>query len=42
VHVRNHGGGDDGRDPQEMTSTSDAGLLAAARTDPHAFRELYE
>jgi RNA polymerase sigma-70 factor (ECF subfamily) len=32
----------DGRDPQKMTTTTDAGLLAAARTDPHAFRELYE
>jgi RNA polymerase sigma factor (sigma-70 family) len=25
-----------------MTTTSDAGLLAAARKDPHAFRELYD
>src|ERR687887_168745 len=25
-----------------MTTTSDSSLLAAARTDPHAFRELYE
>ena len=25
-----------------MKTTSDADLLAAARTDPHAFRELYE
>jgi len=25
-----------------MTTTSDASLLAAARTDPHAFRELYD
>ena len=25
-----------------MTTTSDSSLLAAARTDPHAFRELYQ
>ena len=25
-----------------MTTTSDASLLAAARTDPHGFRELYD